>query len=182
MENEQEEVIVDNLEDTNDEDAGDSEVKPKRTPQERLEHHKGIVERLEKKLGHKPETAKAPDARLDYGNLAFHNSKSDSIKIESPDDLEFLRNTLRDTGKSQESLLDSKWFIQEMKDRQVERAVQNAIPKGTKRAGQAQGDEFSIAYAHYKETNELPADPMLRQKVVDHRYQSETTGSQFYNS
>jgi predicted Rdx family selenoprotein len=194
MENEQEEVIVDNLEDTNEEDAGDAEVKPKRTPQERLAHHKGIVERMEKKLGLREtlekklglrdtlEKSYPPEAKLDYGLLAFHNTKSDSVKIESSEDKEFLRKTLQETGKSQESILESNWFIQELKEKQANRASEAAVPKGTKHSGRQVGDEFSVAYAKYRETGQLPEDRELKEKIVDYRFKQETVSSQFYNS
>jgi hypothetical protein len=184
MENEQEEVIVDDLVDHNEEDAGVAEVKPKRTPQEQLEYHRGRAERLEKKLGLKVDsTDKATtDAKLDYGLLAFHNSKTDTIKIESAEDKEFLRKYITETGKSQESILESNWFIQELREKQANRASEAAVPKGTGRSGKQGGDEFSVAYAKYRETGLLPEDREIRDRIVEHRYKSETVNTQFYNT
>ena len=83
-ENEQDQVIVDDVEENNEEVEENAEEKsanadkPKRTPQEEYEYHKGRTDRLAKKLGIKDEkidtvknTPLDKPSELDYGQLAL---------------------------------------------------------------------------------------------------------------
>jgi hypothetical protein len=147
---------------------GDKWVKP---PKE----EKTIEKLTENKTNAKP-------SELDYGQLAFHNTKADSVRIEAEDDIEFLKQTMADTGKSQQAILNSKWFVAELKEKQEARKTTDATPKGNKRTVGNSGDDLSVAIAKYKETGKLPEDQVLREKVVDSQIASETSGRPFYNS
>lgn len=185
--------------DLNNEEVLDTEVqeevkeeKPKEkkkfTPEEQLAIHKRELKKLEKQLGlsEEPKEEKAnitkKTSEVDYAGLAFYNSKSDVIKIESDEDVEFLQQTLEETGKSQKAILGSKWFQSELKERQAGRKTDEAVPKGTKRSSATAKDEISVAIARYKQTGELPEDLETRGKVVDSLIKSDRSNAQFYNS
>lgn len=104
---------------------------------------------------------------LDYGQLAFYNTKPDVQRIESDEDVEFLQETIKETGKSQSSILNSKWFQSELQDRISARESANAVPKSKNRSGQTGVTDVDLAIAKYKETGELPSDFATRNKVVD---------------
>lgn len=143
--------------------------------EDRLARAERTAKRLRKKLGKdgkpadeaKPSKTSDKSSDLDYGQLAFHNSKSSSVKIEHEEDIDFLKDTIKDTGKSQQSILDSKWFASELKERQESRASTDAIPKGQRRSNQVASD--SVEY--WIKKGELPPDTAenrkLRQDVVN---------------
>lgn len=127
----------------------------------------------------KPESKPAPNVEkqppkesrqpgdLDYGQLAFYNTKPDVLRIESDEDVEFLKQTIEETGKSQSAILASKWFQSELHERISARESANAIPKSKNRSGQTGVTDVDLAVAKYKETGELPKDFAIRNKVVD---------------
>ena len=57
----------------------------------------------------KTERKKKSD-ELDYTHLAFHNSKSNTLKIESEEEIEWVKQQLEETGKPLQGLLNSKYF------------------------------------------------------------------------
>lgn len=121
----------------------------------------------EPKVDKKPPKESLQPDELDYGQLAFHNTKPDVLKIESEEDVEFLQNTIKETGKSQAAILSSKWFQAELQERITARASANAVPKAKNRSGQTVITDVDVAVAKYKETGELPKDFATRNKVVD---------------
>ena len=48
--------------------------------------------------------------------LQITRGESDSLKIDHDEDVEFLKNTIKETGKSQKDILATKWFQAELKD------------------------------------------------------------------
>jgi len=115
----------------------------------------------------KPSKEPSKPGELDYGQLAFYNTKSDVIRIESDEDVEFLQRTIKETGKSQGDILKSSWFQNELKERISARESAEAIPKSKPRSGQTGITDVDLAVARYKETGELPKDFAIRNKVVD---------------
>lgn len=132
-------------------------------------------QKLEKKPEKKPEALEPkPPSDVDFAQLAFHNTRSDSTKIEHDEDVEFLRETIRETGKPQAYILGSKWFQTELKERQELRATTEATPSGSKRSPTASSQtnpEYWLA------RGELPPDTpenrKLREDVVNLRYERE---------
>ncbi len=178
----------DSTEEQGEDEAKDEkpEPKPKRkfSDEEQLAIHQREAKKLLKKLGHNEDTPSKSEEKssgVDYGQLAFHNTKSDSVKIESDEDIEFLEQSIKETGKSQKEIIASKWFNSELKERQEARTSAEAVPKGTKRGGQGK-DELQVALSRYKSTGELPSDFELRGRVVDKALLSEKSNAQFYNS
>lgn len=160
-----------------DQDAGVDWKAKFEEEQGRRERAETKLEKLAKKPD--PDTNKAPSksSELDYGQLAFYNTKSDVVKIESQEDIDFLQKTLSETGKSQSELLNAKWFQNELKERRDAQSVQNAIPDGSKRSNQS----ASNTVEYWLAKGELPpADQReLRTQVVNARLKAENNKSQF---
>lgn len=131
------------------------------------------------KVVKEPKAKKTEADTLDYGQLAFHNSKSDSVKIEHEDDMEFLKETLEETGKDQQSILNSDWFNAELKSRQEARTVKDATPKG----GRGSGETPSTKADFWIKKGELPEDTPenreLRIEVVNARMKIEANQAKF---
>lgn len=140
------------------------EAKKARLERQLEQHNKKFFPKAEEKVETKPEKTSTKSSEIDYGKLAFHNSKSDVVKIDNDADVEFLQDTMTDTGKSQETILASKWFQAELKEKQEARASNAAIPKGTKRSGQSARD--TVEYWEGKNYNEIP-DQDMRLKVLN---------------
>lgn len=115
---------------------------------------------------------KAVQSELDYGQLAFHNSKSNSFKIENDADIEHLQNIMNESGKSQNEILGSKWFQADVKERQEARSVKDAIPSNSKRSPSS-GTKDNVDYWLAK--GQLPPDRALREKVVNAKIAKETS-------
>jgi hypothetical protein len=126
----------------------------------------------------KPNVGKSDE--LDYGQLAFYNSKSDSIKIETDAEIAFLKKTIEETRKPQSSILNSKWFQSELKEMRELKQTADAVPSSSKRANQSSKD--SVDYWVAK--GELPpADQQeLRRKVVNAKMKKDENKGMFYNS
>lgn len=122
---------------------------------------------------------KAVQNELDYGQLAFHNSKSNSIKIENDDDIEYLQKIMNESGKSQKEILNSKWFQADIKERQEARSVKEAIPSNSRRSPSSGGKD-SVDYWLAK--GELPPDRELREKVVNAKIAKEASADNFSES
>lgn len=165
-----------------------TEEKSKETPEARLARLERQTERLRKKLGKseesKPESKEKATklGELDYGQLAFYNTKSDAVRIESDEDIEFLKETMKDTGKSQQALLDSKWFQSELKERAELKRSSEATPKGGKRPGNSPKDSVDHWLAKGELPENTPENQELRRKVVNARYARETSTNKFSHS
>ena len=111
----------------------------------------------------KPEAKKpAKSGELDYGLLAFHNSKSDSTRIEHEEDIEFLKNEIEKSGKTQQELLSNKYFLEDIKGRQEERELKNATPSHSSRSGVTKKD---LSYWMNRPYAEVPQD--MKYKILD---------------
>ena len=170
------EVIVDNEEETNEEVEEDTEEKPakadkpKRTPQEEYEYHKGRSERLAKKLGIKDEkvepvkdTPTEKPNELDYGAKAFLKTYG----IQGSDELALVKTFQTRTGDDLDTLVSDEVFLGKLNSLREARASANAIPKGKGRSGESSVTDIDLAVAKFKETGELPSDFETRTKVVD---------------
>lgn len=174
--NENSEVIVDNVEETNEEVVENTEEKveeksnkPKRTPQEEYEYHKGRTDRLAKKLGIKDDkveieknTPTAKSSELDYGQLALLRTEG----IKGSGEIALFKEVMSETGKGVLEVLDSNYFKSRLTDFRETQASTNAIPKGKNRSGQTGVTDIDIAVAKYKEDGTLPSDFKTRLAVV----------------
>jgi hypothetical protein len=147
------------------------EEKPKRSPEEELKYYEGRAKRLRKELGIKEEEApkkitKKPSDELDYGQKAY--LKASGIDNQ---DFEFFQQTMQDTGKDLDTLLESKWFKEELKERKDQREVSRATPSPSRLPGESAKSKVE----YYLNRGEMPADTpenrKLRQEIVEARYQ-----------
>ena len=174
--NEQDEVIVNNEEDTNEEAQetadGEAEVKTeaksKRTPQEELDYFEGRASRLRKKLGidTKPESTRATQTEkpneLDYGQLALLRTEG----IKGSGELALFKEIMAETGKGVLDVMDSNYFKSRLTDFREAQASSDAIPKGKNRSGQTGVTDTDLAVAKYKESGNLPDDFKTRSAVI----------------
>lgn len=148
------------------------------TPEAKRSRLKRELDRHEKKYGFSEDRESSTKAKktktdeLDYGQLAFYNSKSDSLKIESDEDIEFLKEQMEGTGKSQKDILASNWFKAEFKERKDAKAVAKATPGSTRTAT----ENSSTKVDYWIAKGELPADKELRQQVVEKKYELAKAG------
>lgn len=144
---------------------------------------RGIAARLRTKLTKatekKVEPTKPADQKpaeekksFDYAEKAF--LKSSQI---APSEYELVLEIMHATGKDLESVLESKYFQAELKERREEQSSKEAIPPGSKRSNSSSRD--SVDYWIAK--NELPpADQVeLRRKVVNEKINRAKNKSQF---
>ena len=168
--NEQDEVIVNNEEDTNESGEEDTEEapkeeKPKRTPKEEYEYHMGRAKRIAKKHGLEDSEDK-PSSKpneLDLGAIAYLNSM---IGLKGKDEIALARQYIAN-GKDVLDLSDNKFFNQDLQQLRDARETANAVPKGKNRSSQAGINDVDFAVAKYKESGELPDDFATRNKVID---------------
>lgn len=123
-------------------------------------------------------TSNTKSNEIDFGQLAYHNTKPDGIRVVHDDDVEFLKATMEETGKSMKDILSSKWFAGELKDRQEARNVVNATPTATRRAGEP-ANQLEVEYTKYIQTGKLPSDPEMRSQIVNKRIEREGRAAQF---
>lgn len=174
-ENEQDEVIVDDVEETNEEveenteGTEDKPLKPKRTPQEEYDYHKGRTDRLAKKLGIKNDKVDivkniplAKPSELDYGQLALLRTEG----IKGSGEVALFKEVMSETGKGVLEVLDSNYFKSRLTDLRSAQESTNAIPKGKNRSGQMGVTDTDVAVAKYKESGTLPSDFKTRSAVV----------------
>ena len=168
--NEQDEVIVDDVEATNEEVQETTEEtpkaeKPKRTPQEEYEYHMGRASRIAKKHGlDKPEVKDSSKPNeLDNGSIALLHSM---VGLKGKDEIALARQYLAN-GKDILDLPDNKFFNQDLQALREARETANAVPKGKNRSSQAGVTDVDYAVAQYKETGQLPDDFATRNKVID---------------
>lgn len=82
------------------------------------------------------------------------------------DDVALFEKWKADTGRSARQILSSEIFLKELEAQRQVRAVKDATPSGTKRAG-GSTDDVAAAIARFDATQELPEDFQLRSAVVN---------------
>ena len=165
--NEQDQVIVDEVEETNEEVQETTEEstkvdKPKRTPQEELEYFEGRASRIRKKLGLETPNTTAKPNELDYGQLALLRTEG----IKGSGELALFKEVMAETGKGVLDVMDSNYFKSRLADLRESQASTDAIPKGKNRSGQTSTTNIDFAIAKYKDTGVLPDDFKTRSAVV----------------
>lgn len=160
------------VEETESEETEES----KETDEAKLARLRRQTERLEKKLGvgTKKET-KTTNSELDYGQKAFLVANG----IKGSDEIAFVTEVMKSTGRSLEQVLESKYFQAELKEMRDAKSVTEAIPKGTKRTATTARNEVE----YWIQKGELPPDTpenrKLRQEVVNARIKSSGDTSPF---
>lgn len=98
-------------------------------------------------------------------------------KITHPDEIELVKQIMKDTGKDLDDVLETRFFKKELESLREDRATDEALPKGSKRSSQASRD--SVAYWIAKDELPPATDPELRRKVVQAKIDKEKSKSQF---
>lgn len=150
-------------------EPGTEKPKPELTP----EQIRGIKQRqltkLAKELGvdiAKPEAAEPNKPGFDYGKAAFLEQKG----VTNPDDLKWVEEQAKESGKTEYELFQYKWFREELRERKQARESEDALPSGTNRGGASSKD--SVDY--WVKLGKLPPnDPELATKVLNKRIELE---------
>lgn len=137
----------------------------------------GRNKRLETKI--KKQAEKKPNksnAELDYGQKAFLIANG----IKGKDEIKLVTDFMENTGKTLDDVLESKHFMNELKDLRDVKAVNDAVPGSSKRGGGAARN--SVEYWLAK--GELPpaSDVQLRRDVVNAKLKASKEKGMFYNS
>ena len=165
----------------NTEETATEVAKPKRTPQEEYDYHKGRTERLAKKLGIKDKvelvknTQTDKPSELDYGQLALLRTEG----IKGSGEVALFKEIMAETGKGVLEVLDSNYFKSRLTDFRGTQESLNAIPKGKGRSGQTGATDIDISIAKYKEDGTLPSDFKARIAVVKALEAEEKSGGMF---
>ena len=130
--------------------------------------------KLEKAKTEAPETETKKTGDIDYGHLAFFNSTSD-VKLTEKEDRDYLKSMIEETGKSQETLLNSSWFKNDIKERQEKRIVTEAIPDKTGRS--APSAKTTADYWLDKPFDDVPKE--MKREVLSARMKREEQNSKF---
>lgn len=188
--NEQDEVIVDNVEESNEEVEETTEErpvqteKPKRTPQEEYDYHNGKAKRLAKKLGlseekseSRPEPRQSPSKPndLDYGQLALLRQEG----IRGAGETALFKEIMAETGRGVLDVIDSNYFKSRLADFREAQAAVNAIPKGKGRSSQTGVSDEDTAFAKYNETGKLPDDFKTRVAIKNRIVNAEKSKNMF---
>ena len=129
--------------------------KAKSAPQEKVEESKPV-----KKEG------------FGYEHLAYLAAKGIS-----DEDISYVEETVKATGKELRDLLATDWFKKDLKERKEVKAAKEAIPTATNRSNTTSRDNVDYWLAK----GELPPSdqPALRRQVLNARIKSEGSKSQF---
>lgn len=97
--------------------------------------------------------------------------------ITEPEEIEFIENTMKETGKDLDNLLNSTWFKAELAEFREKMMTDSVVPKGTKRSSQAARD--SVDY--WIKKGELPPrnQVQLRRDVVNAKMKQAKDGNVF---
>jgi hypothetical protein len=150
-----------------------------------LKNH-GIAKRYQTKLQkqkeaeaeavkNKPKNEEKPAEKksdeLDYGQKAY--LAANDIKVS--DEVNLVKTIMKDTGKTLEQVLESKYFQSELKEMRELKQTEDAIPSKGKRSNNSAKD--SVEYWLAK--GELPEDTKLKREVIAARRKIDSTENPF---
>lgn len=177
MNNEHDEVDIINNEDTGSEVETQVEAEEQVDWKAKYEAEEGRRKRLETKLAkstEKHEDTPRKSEELDYGAKAFLVANG----VKGVDETKLVKEIMANTGKSLDSVLESKYFQAELKELRDLRMAAEATPNGAKRSSQS----ASSTVEYWLAKGELPpaSERELRTKVVNARIQKESKSNVFY--
>ncbi len=146
--------------------------KPKRTPEEELEHLEGRRNRLLKKLGRvdpTPPKPAPPPSELDETQLELLDFKG----INEQDDIDVIQKVMKNTGQTLRQALKDDYVVNKLAALKADRDLKAATPSSTKRGSAGHVDDFDKAYDKFERTGELPKDFELRSRIVDAKERKE---------
>ena len=117
---------------------------------------------------------------LDYAQIAFHNSKSNVLRVETPEDEEFLKSQIEESGKSTKEVLNSKWFNVLYKEHKEAQVVDNAVPQSAgSRTNQVPANrsvEYWLSKGDFEFPEDKPENRELILKIIDARTELKKKG------
>lgn len=173
MENETEEVVVEETpaEETQADETEATDWKAK------YDEAQGRLRRAETKLSkvkaEEPKAEKQPSKsdELDYGQKAYLVAND----IKAQDEVKLVREVMKDTGKTLEQVLESKYFQAEIKEMRELKKSADATPSKSNRSNISAKDDVE----YWISKGELPEDRTLRSKVVAERRARDTNSNPF---
>lgn len=167
-----EEETTDSSDEESDEESSESSDELAKAQSKIIDLKRQLKDKGGKSSEDKPKGKSLKAGELDFGQLAFHNSKTDSTKIESEEALEFLKETMDDTGKSQDALLKSKWFMSDLAEKieKGNKATANKKATPTKSRRSVPTGKDNIDYWLDKPFSDVPQrirGEVLKRKVAD---------------
>jgi hypothetical protein len=137
---------------------------------------------LAKKLGIEQEPKRSAKQsksdELGYGEKAFLVANG----IKGADEMALIQETMRETGRSLDSVIESRFIQGELKAMREARASDAAVPKGTKRSQNSNANDVDYWIAR----GELPEDngtnTELRMKIVAEERRRASVSSPFTSS
>lgn len=137
---------------------------------------------LAKKLGIEPEARKASKQsksdELGYGEKAYLVANG----IKGSDEMALIQDTMRETGRSLESVIESKFIQGELKSMREAKAVDAAIPKGTKRSQNSNSNDVDYWIARGELPEDNGSNQELRMKIVAEERRRASVSSPFTSS
>jgi len=183
MENENKDVEVDDIPDLpqiedGEEDSTDYKAEALKFQgiakryKTKLEKSKKVEVKSEAKSETKEEL-KPKSNELDYGQKAYLASQG----YKSPKEMEMAHTIMKETGKTLDQVLESKYFkaeVEEMRELDKSQKASDATGK-SKRSASSPSNEVEYWIAK----GELPTDRELRKKVIDARRKKDSRGNPF---
>ena len=178
MENEENEVIIDSSEETNEEVATEEKPvetteekpvveKPKETPQAKKARLTRQLKQVDKELGvetvaEPEETITTKSDELDYGQLAYLHSKG----IEDSEH-DFIQGELEKFGGELKDLMSNDYFQASLKTHRDTVAVKDATPSNTRAGGEIPSSKPEFWIAQDKFPEDTPENTQLRRDIVN---------------
>jgi hypothetical protein len=200
MDKEQKDIDLENNEEALETDTEDTESKDgeksddskdeseKKSPKKEYSTEEKLarVERMRtkylKELGKseeksEPKSDKGKSGDLDYGQKAFLRS----YDIKGADELALVKNWTNRTGDELDAIVEDEIFQAKLKGLREARATAEAVPKGTKRSGQAPQDEsyWKAKIESGQATLNDIEDVTMRRKVLNSRIGTAKEGNKF---
>ena len=136
-----------------------------------------VNELLKKPPESKPNPEPVKKEGFDYAELAYLTAKGIS-----DEDVSFVEENVKNTGKSLKDLMEAKWFQSELLERKEARVTKEAIPVGSKRSTPSGKDNVDYwrtqIEAGKAKLSDIP-DINLRREVLNARIKTEEGKSKF---
>lgn len=114
---------------------------------------------------------------FDYAELAYLTAKGIS-----DEDVSFVEETAKNTGKQLKDLLGTKWFQAELQERKEERITKDAVPGGSRRSNSSSKDNMDYwrtqIDAGKAKLSDIE-DVALRREVLNARIKTDENKSKF---
>lgn len=175
MDNENETTIED-TDELEDLDLGDDTADTDTTDwKAEAEKARGIAKRLQTKLEKSKKTETKEEPKTEPVKKEAKPEGLDDVEslllevkgIQDPDDVALYEKWKSDTSRPPRDILNNSIFQKELEAQRADRAVKDATPSGTKRAGGGSGNDLASDLAKFERTNELPDDFDRRSAVVN---------------